>query len=117
MLFVKEKKGEEKMSSFLDTLFVIYFDIQGCQIWPPVEPDLQQIGQICDFLWSVFCSVLLSALKGTDTDIKVTDLSHLVSIWFNWEPNLTSLSYVIVMKEATLTLKYVIETQKTRRSR
>ena len=32
---------------------------QGCQFWPPIRPDWHQMGQIWDFLRSVFCSFWL----------------------------------------------------------
>ena len=68
--------------------------VQGCQIWATIWPDWHQVGQILDYLSSVFfCSFWLTKPKWTENwSYTVTDLSHLVAILLNWRPNMTFLA-------------------------
>jgi len=59
-LLVDEHTGV-KMFVYEDLMYMHNWFTQECQIWPPIGPDWHQMGQIWDFIRTVFCSSVLRA--------------------------------------------------------
>ena len=46
----------KEFSQSLRPIATIHTCYQGCQVWPPIRANIHQMGQIWDFLRSVFSS-------------------------------------------------------------